>query len=177
MRMHFAGAGRRHGRSHAEAVARADDKPRWLEAFSFTAVGGEVPAARRRVEVELVQLGLTGRARFELMAAVGEALNNAVGHGSPYEEFDDVIVRIGVITGGVMVEITDKGKGLSSARICPPTPSRTAAAASPRCGPWSTTCASSATAPAPRSSCSSSSPREGGGGGRERPPPPPSPPG
>ena len=120
MRMRFAGAGRRHGRSHAEAVARADDKPRWLEAFSFTAVGGEVPAARRRVETELVQLGLTGRARFDLMAAVGEALNNAVGHGSPYEEFDDVIVRIGVIAGGVMVEITDKGKGLSSARICPP---------------------------------------------------------
>ena len=96
------------------------DKPIWIDAFSFVGVAVEVPQARRRVAVAAEQTGLSGQSRFDFLLAVGEALNNAVRHGSPTHEFDEVTVRVGTLGHAVVAEITDRGGGLSTSRISQP---------------------------------------------------------
>ena len=96
------------------------DKPNWIDAFSFVGVAVEVPRARRRVAMAAEQSGLRGQPRFDFLLAVGEALNNAVRHGSPTREFDEVTVRVGTLGRAMVAEITDRGGGLSTSRISQP---------------------------------------------------------
>ena len=96
------------------------DKPNWIDAFSFVGVAVEVPRARRRVAMAAEQSGLRGQPRFDFLLAVGEALNNAVRHGSPTCEFDEVTVRVGTLGRAMVAEITDRGGGLSTSRISQP---------------------------------------------------------
>jgi serine/threonine-protein kinase RsbW len=103
------------------AVSRTKtEKPNWLDAFSFVGVVSEVPRARRRVGSCAEGLGLSGQALFDFLLAVGEALNNAVWHGSPTREFDEVTVRVGTLGGSMVAEITDRGGGLSASRVAQP---------------------------------------------------------
>jgi serine/threonine-protein kinase RsbW len=102
-------------------VARTKtDRPRWIDAFAIVGVVDEVPHARRRVASVAERSGLQGQALFDFLLAVGEALNNAVWHGSPTHEFDEVMVRVGTLGGAMVAEITDRGMGLERSRICPP---------------------------------------------------------
>jgi anti-sigma regulatory factor (Ser/Thr protein kinase) len=96
------------------------DKPNWIDAFSFVGMAVEVPRARRRVAATAEHFGLRGQARFDFMLAVGEALNNAVKHGSPTREFDEVTVRVGTLGSSLIAEITDRGGGLTTSRISQP---------------------------------------------------------
>ena len=52
--------------------------------------------------------------------AVGEALANAIVHGSPRGEDDDVKVHFYCYADAVAVEVGDHGRGLDSAPICAP---------------------------------------------------------
>ncbi len=92
----------------------------WLKEFSFPAALSEIPTARRRVADVAEACGLTGPALFDLLLAVGEALANAVKHGSPRREADRVGVRVGRDEDGVVVEIHDQGCGFGVSRLCPP---------------------------------------------------------
>jgi len=94
--------------------------PRWLYEMEFAAVLAEIPRARRRVAAEAEALGLAGPALFDLLLAVGEALANAVKHGSPRFEADTVHVRVGLLDGAVVVEVRDQGRGFGASRISPP---------------------------------------------------------
>lgn len=96
------------------------DKPHWIDAFSIVGVVDEVPLARRRVASVAERSGLRGQALFDFLLAVGEALNNAVWHGSPTREFDEVTVRVGTVGGAMVAEITDRGEGLERSPISPP---------------------------------------------------------
>ncbi len=88
--------------------------------MEFAAVLAEIPRARRRVAAEAEALGLAGPALFDLLLAVGEALANAVKHGSPRFEADTVHVRVGLLDGAVVVEVRDQGRGFGASRISPP---------------------------------------------------------
>jgi len=96
------------------------ERPRWIEAFSFLGVVEDVPPVRRRVAGIAERQGLRGQARFDFLLAVGEALNNAVRHGSPARENDEVTVRVGMIGRAMVVEITDRGSGLASSPLHQP---------------------------------------------------------
>jgi anti-sigma regulatory factor (Ser/Thr protein kinase) len=110
------------GRATAPPVPLMARKPRphWLQAFAVAGVRSSVPHARQRVAEAARANGLGGRELFDLLVAVGEALSNAVCHGSPYAEFDEVTVRVGLLGESVVVEITDRGAGFGASRLCPP---------------------------------------------------------
>lgn len=104
----------------APAATPPDEGPQWLHAFDFPAVLAEIPTARRRVAGQAEACGLTGPALFDLLLAVGEALANAVKHGSPRFEADRVRVRVGVLGDAIVVEVHDEGHGFGASRISPP---------------------------------------------------------
>lgn len=95
-------------------------EPRWRHGFAFTATTAELSAARRRVMRLSEVCGLSGAPLFELGVAVGEALANAVQHGSPGGALDEVTVRFFCYDDEVAVEVADHGGGLDAAPICAP---------------------------------------------------------
>ena len=96
------------------------EEPLWVHRFDIAGVAGAIPEARRRISAAAASLGLEGTALFELLFAVGEALTNAVKHGSPRGELDRVYVAVGVCSGGVAVQISDQGQGFADTPACHP---------------------------------------------------------
>jgi serine/threonine-protein kinase RsbW len=99
---------RRAGVKHPHA-----EGPLWLHEFSFGAELDEVPPARRRVAELCLDCGLVGEPLFDLVLATGEALANAVRHGSPGGDGDRVRVRVGIADHAVAVEVRDRGHGFA----------------------------------------------------------------
>jgi anti-sigma regulatory factor (Ser/Thr protein kinase) len=91
-------------------------EPTWICEFSFPAYASQIPEARRRVRETAVACGMVDRSLFELVLAAGEALDNAVLHGSPNRGHDVIGVRVGLKSFAVAVEITDEGPGLNGYR-------------------------------------------------------------
>lgn len=125
------------------------DRPRWKHEFAFPAVDHELPNARRRIVAFAEICGMGGAALFELHVAAGEALANALQHGSPRGADDDITVRFFCYTDEVAVEIGDHGEGMAAAPICVPEPTQSTGrgihfmrALSDdmlfTCGPWGT---------------------------------------
>jgi anti-sigma regulatory factor (Ser/Thr protein kinase) len=95
-------------------------EPRWRHQFAFAATAVDLSRARRRV-MRLSELcGITGAPLFEFGVAVGEALANAVQHGSPAGVDDRVHVRFFCYGDEVAVEVADAGGGMDAAPICAP---------------------------------------------------------
>jgi anti-sigma regulatory factor (Ser/Thr protein kinase) len=98
----------------------AGRRPLWEHEFSFPATTRQLRAARRRVGAFAEVAGLEGTGLFELNIAVAEALANAVVHGSPGGEADDVQVRFFCYDDEVSVEVIDAGGGMESMPVCLP---------------------------------------------------------
>lgn len=109
-----------------EGVEHVDlpDRPRWQHGFSFPAADYELPNARRRIVAFAEICGMEGAGLFELQVAVGEALANALRHGSPHGADDDILVRFFCYPDEVAVEIGDQGEGMDVAPICAPGPTQ-----------------------------------------------------
>ena len=90
-------------------------EPKWEQRLRSPAVVSVVSDLRGRVCDLIEPLGLTDSALFDLKVAVGEALANAVRHGSPGGPADEVEVSVAAYEDRVIVSIRDYGVGFDAA--------------------------------------------------------------
>ena len=96
------------------------DKSRWMRELALPATSASVPTARRWVEQLAAESGLNGERLFEFVFAVSEALANAVKHGSPRGEQNQITVLFSRLPKSVSIEIRDQGKGFELSPVCVP---------------------------------------------------------
>jgi len=100
----------------ADAVAGLElddepDVPLWTRILEFPAHSSSLARMRSDVCGALESLGIDESAFFDIRVAVGEALSNAIRHGSPRGEHDHVSVLISAYRDRVVLSITDRGEG------------------------------------------------------------------
>lgn len=100
------------------ALAREPSIELWTERFEARASVDELAVLRRRVIELTAPLGLSEQALFDLKVAVGEALANAVRHGSPRGEADSVGVAVTAYADRVAVDVSDSGPGFDGSLHC-----------------------------------------------------------
>jgi anti-anti-sigma factor len=89
--------------------------PLWVESFEFTADASRLASARERLAEIVAPLGLADSSVFDMKVAVGEALANAVRHGSPRGPSDTVCVEVRAYAERVDVVVSDTGCGYDGA--------------------------------------------------------------
>lgn len=89
----------------------------WIEEIKMTADVGQLAAVRDTVCTMLEPLDFSSAALFDVKVALGEALANAVRHGSPGVA-GEVTVRIRTFAEKVILEIEDSGSGFDGDHIC-----------------------------------------------------------
>jgi serine/threonine-protein kinase RsbW len=93
-------------------------EPLWVRSFEAPAALNGMSDIRSRV-IELVSpLGMSEASLFDVKVAVGEALANAVRHGSPGGETDVVGIEVRAFLDRVEVGISDHGVGFSGDAEC-----------------------------------------------------------
>jgi anti-sigma regulatory factor (Ser/Thr protein kinase) len=93
--------------------APVGDATVWVHEFAFAADTDLIPSARRRIAQAARACGLIDTALLDMVLAVDEALTNAVQHGSPRGEEDEIAVRAGVQGREFVVEVSDHGSGFA----------------------------------------------------------------
>lgn len=92
-----------------------DTEPEWTEMLRAPADVERLASTRMRV-IELIEpLGLSESALFDVKVAVGEALANAVRHGSPRGSADEIAVSVAAYPDRVAVSVMDSGCGFDGA--------------------------------------------------------------
>jgi anti-anti-sigma factor len=81
----------------------------WHKDFSMSASVGELAGARGRVVEVLKSVGLPDSAMYDVKVAAGEALANAMLHGSPRGPEDRIRVDITAYPDRVTIAVTDCG--------------------------------------------------------------------
>lgn len=100
-----------------ETVAQ-ERPPLWAEIIDAPALASGISALRSRVVALLDPLDLPEAEVFDLKVAVGEALANAVRHGSPAGEEDAVRIEVTAYADRVEVCVSDSGHGFDGASTC-----------------------------------------------------------
>ena len=96
---------------------RDTDVEEWVEETKMAADVGQLAVVRDRVCAMLEPLDFSSAALFDLKVALGEALANAVRHGSPGVA-GEVTVRIRTYSDKVVLEIEDAGTGFDGDHVC-----------------------------------------------------------
>ena len=91
-----------------------------MRELALPATPASVPTARRWVESLAAKSGLSDDRLFEFVFAVSEALTNAVKHGSPRGEQNQIKVLFSRLPESVSIEILDQGEGFESSPVCAP---------------------------------------------------------
>jgi serine/threonine-protein kinase RsbW len=86
-------------------------EPAWEEALTMPALLEKMSSTRSLVCDLVAPLGLTEGALFDVKVAVGEALANAVRHGSPKGGDDEVLVTVSAYDDRVVIGVRDTGEG------------------------------------------------------------------
>lgn len=86
-------------------------EPAWEEELTMPALVEMMSSARSRVCDLVAPLGLSEGALFDVKVAVGEALANAVRHGSPKGGDDQVRVTVSAYDDRVVIGVRDTGEG------------------------------------------------------------------
>lgn len=89
----------------------------WSEELSIPAEVGALASVRERVCGLIEPLGFPGPALFDVKVALGEALANAVRHGSAGVAAR-VVVRVRAYEDKVVLEIEDSGIGFDGEHVC-----------------------------------------------------------
>lgn len=92
-------------------LSSVPSEPSWEERLVVPAEVARMSGVRTRVCDLMAPLGLGEGAVFDLKVAVGEALANAVRHGSPRGGDDDIHVTVSVFADRVVVTVQDAGSG------------------------------------------------------------------
>jgi anti-anti-sigma factor len=83
----------------------------WTEHFNMPASVDDLAAAREKACALIAPLGFSDTALFDIKVALGEALANAVRHGSANDDDPAVGVEVDAYDDRVVVEVRDKGCG------------------------------------------------------------------
>lgn len=89
----------------------------WCEQMKVTADIGLLAAVREKVGQLIEPMGYSGSAIFDIKVALGEALANAVRHGSAHGP-NEVTVVVHGYDEKVVLEIVDGGSGFDGEHIC-----------------------------------------------------------
>jgi anti-sigma B factor antagonist len=100
----------------AEAMAGLElspglDAPLWERSFEFPAVPASLSLGRGEVCDALEPLSMAEAVLFDVRVAVGEALSNAIRHGSPGGDGAMVCVNVTAYPDRVAIEVCDRGSG------------------------------------------------------------------
>lgn len=87
--------------------------PLWTQMIQIQAAPSSLAEARQEICDLLDPLQLPDSTLFDIRVAVGEALSNAVRHGSPRGEADVVLVSVTAYSDRVIVTVTDTGLGFN----------------------------------------------------------------
>jgi serine/threonine-protein kinase RsbW len=103
-------------RSAEEALAGLElppvvDEPSWTRHVVMPADSASMGEARARVAAALEPLHLDEATMFDVRVALGEALSNAVRHGSPGGGADTVNVDVSVYADRIVLVVSDTGAG------------------------------------------------------------------
>ncbi len=93
-------------------------EPLWHESLAVPADMQGLSVTRRRVVELLGHLGISEASLFDVRVAVGEALANAVRHGSPGGAEDRVNIDVTAYGDRVVIEIADQGCGYDGSQSC-----------------------------------------------------------
>ena len=94
------------------------DEPMWEEAIVVAARVEEMSSARTRVCDLIAPLGMADASLFDVKVAVGEALANAVRHGSPDGESDQISLGVSAYPDRIVVTVADRGVGFDGLSHC-----------------------------------------------------------
>jgi len=83
----------------------------WREELIVPAQVASLSQSRLRVVELLDRVTLSEASLFDIKVAVGEALANAIRHGSPHPETDQVKIDLAVHDDRIVIMITDAGEG------------------------------------------------------------------
>jgi serine/threonine-protein kinase RsbW len=89
----------------------SEGTPLWTQTFQVAASASVMAETRSRIVDLLAPLGLSESALFDVKVATGEALANAVRHGSPRGSVDAIGVAVDAFVDRVEVTVLDSGKG------------------------------------------------------------------
>ncbi len=95
----------------ALAPPSAKGEPLWTRSFEVSADARLMAQARARITDMIAPLGLPESAVFDIKVATGEALANAVRHGSPRGPLDGIGVEIAAFDDRVEISVSDHGRG------------------------------------------------------------------
>jgi len=87
------------------------DEPLWVREMAFPAHSASLARMRADVCELLKPLEITESTSFDIRVAVGEALSNAIRHGSPRGEDDAVSVTVAAYDDRVVLVVQDSGAG------------------------------------------------------------------
>lgn len=99
-----------------EPVGRTENEE-WIEEIDMPAEVGMLAEVRESVCALIEPLGFPEAALFDIKVALGEALANAVRHGSP-QAGGSVSVRVRGFADKVVVEVRDTGHGFDGDHAC-----------------------------------------------------------
>lgn len=92
-------------------LAEPTGPPLWSQMIQLPAAPASLADARQEICDLLVPLDLNESTLFDIRVAVGEALSNAVRHGSPRGDRDVVLVSVAAYQDRVVLTVTDTGSG------------------------------------------------------------------
>jgi anti-anti-sigma factor len=87
------------------------EPPLWTRVIEVPAAPSSLAKARAEVCDILLPLDLSESALFDFRVAVGEALSNAIRHGSPLGESDTIGISVAAHTDRVVLVVSDRGHG------------------------------------------------------------------
>ncbi len=92
-------------------LAQPVEPPLWTRAIEAPAMSASLARMRAEVCDVIRPLGISEATQFDIRVAVGEALSNAIRHGSPHGEGDLVGVTVAAYGDRVVLTVLDCGAG------------------------------------------------------------------